>query len=82
MKKTTSLFLGFALYLILCAALMTDWDCEHQWKDATCTSPKTCSLCEAIEGESLGHTWVGVDWEHSEVCASCGKTKDQALDNH
>lgn len=29
--------------------------CEHDWIDATCTTPKTCKLCGATEGEPLGH---------------------------
>jgi hypothetical protein len=29
--------------------------CEHDWIDATCTTPKTCSLCGKTEGEALGH---------------------------
>ena len=27
----------------------------HSWTDATCTTPKTCSVCGATEGEALGH---------------------------
>lgn len=27
----------------------------HDWKDATCTEPKTCERCEVTEGEALGH---------------------------
>ena len=30
---------------------------EHEWVDATCTEPKTCSICYKTEGEALGHTW-------------------------
>ena len=30
---------------------------EHTWTDATCTEPKTCSVCYKTEGEALGHTW-------------------------
>lgn len=31
--------------------------CEHDWVDATCTAPKTCSLCGETEGEpdALNH---------------------------
>jgi hypothetical protein len=29
--------------------------CEHDWIDATCTTPKTCKLCGITEGEALGH---------------------------
>ncbi len=28
----------------------------HTWIDATCTAPKTCSVCNKTEGEALGHT--------------------------
>lgn len=28
----------------------------HSWGDATCTAPKTCSVCFETEGEALGHT--------------------------
>jgi len=28
----------------------------HTWTEATCTAPKTCSVCGATEGEALGHT--------------------------
>ncbi len=27
----------------------------HTWTDATCTAPKTCSVCGATEGTALGH---------------------------
>lgn len=30
--------------------------CEHDWIGATCTAPKTCSLCGATDGEANGHT--------------------------
>ena len=28
---------------------------EHDWIKATCTEPKTCSICGATEGEAKGH---------------------------
>ena len=28
----------------------------HDWNAADCDTPKTCSICKAIEGEALGHT--------------------------
>lgn len=30
----------------------------HTWVDATCTTPKTCSVCGATEGQPLGHNYV------------------------
>lgn len=46
-------------------------DCQHQWSEATCTEPKTCLICNATEGEALGHDWQG---ENPRVCARCGAT--------
>ena len=31
------------------------YECNHDWKDATCTIPKTCSKCSVTEGNPLGH---------------------------
>lgn len=28
----------------------------HNWADATCTAPKTCTRCSTTEGEALGHS--------------------------
>ena len=43
----------------------------HSFKDATCDAPKTCSVCEATEGEALGHTTL-VE-KKSAVAATCTK---------
>ena len=32
------------------------WSCEHNWKEATCETPKTCTRCGKTDGESKGHT--------------------------
>lgn len=48
----------------------------HNWKDADCTTPKTCSVCKVTEGEALGHSWS--DWtkqddgSYKRECAGCG----------
>jgi hypothetical protein len=30
---------------------------SHVWVEATCTTPKTCSICGATAGEALGHSF-------------------------
>ena len=30
----------------------------HTWVNATCTAPKTCSVCGATEGSALGHSYT------------------------
>lgn len=42
-------------------------DCEHEWTDATCTQPKTCSVCGSTEGAPLPHSYSS-----NGVCAVCG----------
>lgn len=38
--------------------------CSHEWEEATCTEPETCSLCDKTKGNPLGHedSEYG-DWE-------------------
>ncbi len=39
---------------------------EHQWVEADCTKPKTCSVCGMTEGEPGAHQFV------DNVCVVCG----------
>ena len=41
---------------------------EHSWINATCTAPKTCSVCGKTEGSALGHTTT------DGVCSRCYQT--------
>lgn len=61
---------------------------EHNWTPATCTAPKTCSVCGATEGDALGHT-EGTEWKsdadnHWHVCtvAGCGVVIDSSKAAH
>ena len=36
---------------------LVDRPCEHEWIDANCLAPKTCSKCGETEGEIGEHTW-------------------------
>ena len=52
----------------------------HQWKDADCSLPKTCTVCGATEGEALGHEMTTPDVDMCEVqstCSRCGATEGQ-----
>ena len=46
----------------------------HKWEDADCDTPKTCSVCDATEGEALGHTWVDADCDTPKTCSVCNET--------
>ena len=47
--------------------------CKHEWKEATCTEPKTCTNCGETEGNSLWHDYVGNCEEYGR-CTRCGDT--------
>jgi len=51
----------------------------HDWQNATCTAPKTCSACGATEGEALGHSWAEASCTAPKTCSVCGATEGEAL---
>ena len=57
------------------------WTPLHTWKDATCTAPKTCSVCKITEGSALGHkyetAWSKDADKHWHKCAQCGNKTDE-----
>ena len=46
----------------------------HTWTDATCTAPKTCSVCGATEGEANGHTVEAIPGKDA-TCEETGLTE-------
>ena len=50
----------------------------HDWKAATCTAPKTCSVCGATSGNALGHNWQTATCTEPKICAACGTTDGNA----
>ena len=69
----------FFLSCLLCLVLLAGCSCQHEWTDATCTAPKTCSLCGIQEGEALGHSWANADCETPKTCSLCGLTEGNPL---
>ncbi len=61
----------------------------HQWTAATCTAPKTCSVCSATDGNALGHTFgewsvttaagYDTDGEKTQTCSICNAEKTEAI---
>ena len=52
-------------------------DCStlgHNWQDATCTTPKTCSVCGITSGSALGHDWNAATCTTPKTCKTCGIT--------
>lgn len=66
--------------LVVCF-MLTGCCVSHEWKEATCTEPKTCSKCGKTEGEPLGHTWVDATCAEPKHCSVCGETEGNALEH-
>ncbi|MDO5446001.1 MAG: hypothetical protein Q4F31_10325 [Eubacteriales bacterium] len=51
----------------------------HSWTEATCTEPKTCTICGETEGNSLGHQWTEATFKLPKTCTVCGETEGNPL---
>lgn len=65
---------AFSLCLLLSACAH-----EHTWQEATCTTPKTCTECNEIEGEVLEHVWTDATCIDAKTCSLCGETDGEPL---
>ena len=74
MKKWVSLLLVFSLSFALCACCVF-----HDWQEATCSAPRTCTKCGKTEGEPLGHTWTDATCTEAKTCSVCGETEGKPL---
>jgi len=52
--------------------------CNHSWKAASCTEPKTCKTCGAREGSAAGHSWKTATCTAPKTCKTCGATEGSA----
>lgn len=68
------------IVLSICC-LLSACGCKHEWKDATCTTPKTCTLCGKTEGEPIEHNWQAATCTEPERCADCDATQGSAIEH-
>jgi len=47
---------------------------NHEWVEATCTEPQTCSTCGETEGNPLGHDYQGSTCTSLGACIRCGES--------
>ena len=66
------------LSMIISTLLLSSCACEHTWREATCTAPKTCSKCGATEGTASGHLWKEATCTTPKTCSKCGITEGSA----
>ena len=62
MRKIIMILLVVVVIVVSFAAC--DIAHEHTWVDATCTAPKTCSVCKATEGTPLQHKYSNNECEY------------------
>lgn len=74
--KKSMLLCALAMVLIL---LLAGCGCSHEWFVATCSAPKTCSLCGETEGEPLPHTWQDATCTNAKTCTVCKATEGEPL---
>ena len=74
MRKMWIALLVFALVFVA-----TGCQCEHEWQEATCTKPMTCSKCGKKEGKALGHDWFEATCTTPKTCKVCGVTEGEPI---
>ena len=75
MKKRIC-FLALCLSMII---VLSGCVCIHEWKEADCENPQTCTKCGATKGEALGHMWAEPNCIASKRCIRCGLTEGEPL---
>ncbi len=75
MKRT----LGALFCIILTVFCISSCGHEHEFAPATCTAPKTCSVCNQTEGKALGHTYSDATCTTPKTCSVCNQTEGKAL---
>lgn len=53
--------------------------CFHDWAEATCTEPATCTICGRTQGEPKGHDWTEATCTAPKTCKVCGKMEGAPL---
>lgn len=69
----------YGLTCISISILLTGCHMKHEWVEATCTEPRTCSIGGETQGEALGHTWTEATCTQPKTCNVCGETEGDAL---
>lgn len=75
MKRIISILI--TLSVLTSALLLSACACQHNWCEATCTAPRTCSKCGATEGEPIGHLWEEATCIVPKTCTKCGATEGE-----
>ena len=72
---------NYVIFLLIFSILLnfTSCGCKHEWVEATCDSPKYCTLCSKTEGKPLEHDFKDATCIYPKTCVLCGKSQGDAL---
>ena len=74
MKRIAAIVLTLLLLIFL-----TSCACDHNFSNATCIKPATCTKCGETKGEALGHSFGEATCTTPETCSRCSRTRGVAL---
>ncbi len=75
-KQTLALLLACVMLFSLTAC-----GCEHEFKEATCVEPATCTLCGETEGELAAHQFAPATCTAPKTCKVCKITEGKKLEH-
>ena len=74
MKTRSIILLVTMLFVVVLAVCSCEFLNMHTWSEATCTTPKTCTICGATEGDPLGHVEEVLEGKDA-TCTETGLTE-------
>lgn len=72
-----------AVIIVIAVSQSNKTECEkngHKWSEATCTSPKTCTVCQSTTGDKADHVFTNYTSNNDATCTYDG-TKTAKCDN-
>ena len=81
MKKILCLISVFMLIVVLAFSL-SSCECNHEWQEATCTTPRTCTKCGETIGTTLYHNYERVGCDEYLRCKDCGTDSTYSKSYH
>lgn len=74
--------IALVLLLLCLVCALTACSCDHEWQEASCEAPKTCTLCGETEGEVLPHVWNEATCVNPKFCRNCSIIEGEVPTGH
>ena len=72
--------IGLTIAVMMVLLVLSGCCLQHQWVEATCGTPRTCSECGKIAGEPTEqHEWIEADCNTTKHCSVCKKYEGAPL---